>query len=413
VLGRWRANHDLDATIPKEGGTGLTTASGFVWLRFFNEATSSSWNREPTFWSVQEDAFGTLLAFSNALGNIRVDPNTGEVVPLSALNVGTGTFVDIVYPRSGSVQYGDSAYLAAMATTNATGARVVRVEFYNGEVMIGSSTRYAWEAATTTSSILWTNVASGLYAIQARAYDSLGNVGVSRTIKVRVEPVTGYVPNPESDYTHEIIAPISLAAGAAGVLTYRCTTPADLGGRVDYAWDARRYVYPNGVATYGVFTTPTSARLEVPVTLSVFAGATTTWQAPAYGQMVNLTLSGTNYYGLSVYASRHVFVTTPGITMVGSTTMRVGTIATFSAQITAAGFTASPRNFSADWLATLGSKNRDHSVNTMSIYGPDGMPVWAVQAPATSTVMRVGCRAYPTGAMESGVSNFIEVQIVP
>lgn len=85
--------------------------------------------------------------------------------------------VSLVAPAEGAVVSGVAA-LAAEATDDVA---VVKVEFYAGEALVAAANFPPWTATWDTTAL-----APGPYALEARAYDVLGNVGRSAVANVEV-----------------------------------------------------------------------------------------------------------------------------------------------------------------------------------------------------------------------------------
>jgi hypothetical protein len=114
---------------------------------------------------------------------------TFQLVETWSVHVGTKPYVGIIAPADGAtyVQPGNIAILAE-ALASEQGATVREVKFYANGTMIGVAT-------SSPYGISWNNVPSGVYQLTAVAVDSLGKMGTSDPVVVRVyAPSSNHLP---------------------------------------------------------------------------------------------------------------------------------------------------------------------------------------------------------------------------
>ncbi|WP_338869014.1 Ig-like domain-containing protein [Spirosoma sp. SC4-14] len=75
------------------------------------------------------------------------------------------------------------ATITLTASANSTGGSISKVEFYNGTTLLGSAT-------TSPYSFAWSNVATGTYALTAKATDNSGAVVTSSVVSITVGTAT-------------------------------------------------------------------------------------------------------------------------------------------------------------------------------------------------------------------------------
>jgi hypothetical protein len=74
---------------------------------------------------------------------------------------------------------------------NTTGT-IVKVEFYQGAILLGQST-------TAPYNVVWNNVSTGMYSLTAKATDNLGRVATSSAVNVKVNAPQVLTVNPVAD----------------------------------------------------------------------------------------------------------------------------------------------------------------------------------------------------------------------
>ncbi|MDF2455168.1 MAG: large protein [Cytophagaceae bacterium] len=161
---------------------------------------------------------------------------TQQTIPPAALsNSNVGPIVNVVAPSNNAV-YTAPASINITAAASASNGSMSKVEFYNGTVLIGTST-----ASPYTYS--WTNVATGNYSLTAKAYDNLGMTATSAAINVTVNPASNVSP------TIVIHTPVNNATFAAPANVTITTSAADTDGSIS------KVEFYNGTVLLGTVST--------------------------------------------------------------------------------------------------------------------------------------------------------------
>lgn len=120
--------------------------------------------------------------------------------------------VAITAPVSGATVGGPaSVVLSANATTTATGAKIVKVDFLSGTTNFGTAT-------VVPFSVTWKNVPIGAYTLTAKATDSLGGTNTSTAVHLTVatnKPPTVTITVPKTNTTYQAGSAIALTATAS------------------------------------------------------------------------------------------------------------------------------------------------------------------------------------------------------
>ena len=144
---------------------------------------------------------------------------TQQTIPATALyNNNVGPIVNITAPTNGAA-FTAPASMSISATASASNGSISKVEFYNGTVLLGTST-------TTPYAYSWTNVAAGSYALTTKAYDNLGVSASSASVNVTVNSATNSVP------TIVINSPLNNASFTAPGNVSITTSPSDVDGSI-------------------------------------------------------------------------------------------------------------------------------------------------------------------------------------
>jgi|GEM_PF-740037 len=102
-----------------------------------------------------------------------------EVVPATQLYPNSLPTLSITTPINNQ-KFTPPANINITANTNDSDGSIAKVEFYNGTVLLGTST-------VSPYSFAWSGVAAGNYTIRTRAYDNRGGVTVSAPVLVSVQ----------------------------------------------------------------------------------------------------------------------------------------------------------------------------------------------------------------------------------
>lgn len=234
---------------------------------------------------------------------------------------------------------GSTLSLTATLTASATDDRSVsRVEFYQGNVLIGTSSYTPYNVSWDT-----TLVPNGSYTLTSRAYDSTGNVGTSSGVVVTVNnetvPPTTWLTSPAPGtsvaMTVTLTAEASDNVGVTRVEFYRGSTLLGTDSTAPYsitwntqsvpnggyaltskAYDAARNVGTSAGVTVTVGNAPPSTELIVN---GGFEGSASPWVLSGYSSYVaggSYPHSGTGYNELgasnSVTGSTEQVLTLPG-----------------------------------------------------------------------------------------------------
>lgn len=116
--------------------------------------------------------------------------------------------VVITEPENGD-SFTAPATINITANANDVDRKVVKVDFYEGNNLLGTST-------TAPYSMSWANVPQGNYALKAIATDDFGDTGVSPVVNITVEnaPPTVEITNPKEGDSFVGLTPITIEATA-------------------------------------------------------------------------------------------------------------------------------------------------------------------------------------------------------
>jgi len=135
----------------------------------------------------------------------------GEIVYIDALTFSNATTtnqaptVGITNPTNGTV-YTAPATVTMNATASDSDGVLLRVEFYQGSTLLGSS-------FSSPYSYTWNSAPAGAYALTAKAYDNSGNITTSSTVNITVDtPPTVSITSPANNTN--FIAPASVTINA-------------------------------------------------------------------------------------------------------------------------------------------------------------------------------------------------------
>jgi RHS repeat-associated protein len=128
---------------------------------------------------------------------------TSAPVSITVNNPPTAT---LTAPLSGA-SFNPPATVTLAATASDTDGTVVKVEFYQGALLIGTATAAPYAAS-------WSVLAPGTYTLTAKAYDNLGGTGVSAPVSVTVAGSVTFLHN---DFAGNPIA----ATDANGALLWK------------------------------------------------------------------------------------------------------------------------------------------------------------------------------------------------
>ncbi|MDF2455193.1 MAG: type sorting protein, partial [Cytophagaceae bacterium] len=134
-----------------------------------------------------------------------------QVVPQIRLSSNPLPSVSISSPSNNTTVNAGNLTIAATATDNGS---IAKVEFYNGNTLLGTDT-------TSPYSYLWNNVPAGTYNLTARATDNQGGIKTSSVVTLVVKSVTvNQSPNvsltsPATGATYNAPANITISASAS------------------------------------------------------------------------------------------------------------------------------------------------------------------------------------------------------
>lgn len=178
------------ANVILDAGTITLTASasdntGIAKIEFFNGPIllgTSTTNPYRYTWSDAAAGNYSLTArATDNLGGITVSSVVNIIVKATAVNKAPS--VSLTSPGNGS-GYTAPVNITLSATASDTDGSVVKVEFYNGHALLGSSS-----STVSPYSYTWTNIGAGVYTITAKAYDNSGGSSVSGSTSVTVTAV--------------------------------------------------------------------------------------------------------------------------------------------------------------------------------------------------------------------------------
>ncbi|RQO66650.1 hypothetical protein DBR40_22515 [Pedobacter sp. KBW01] len=162
---------DTDGTIAKvefyQGSTllGQSTIAPYSFV----------WNNPPV---------GTYALTAKATDN-----NGGTTLSVVVnVTVSAAPTVSITAPLN-NTSFAANSNITVNASTTGT---IVKVEFYQGSVLLGQST-------TAPYAVVWNNVSPGMYTLTTKATDNLGRVATSSTVNVKVNVAQALAVNPVAD----------------------------------------------------------------------------------------------------------------------------------------------------------------------------------------------------------------------
>jgi RHS repeat-associated protein len=169
----------------KELAKRLTDSDGTVTLvEFFGDGALLGATSTPPFgftWS-------NVAAGSHTLTARATDNRNGQTTsaPVS-ITVNSPPTATLTAPVSGA-SFNPPATVTLTATASDTDGTIVKVEFYQGAILIGTATAAPYAAS-------WSVLAPGTYTLTAKAYDNLGGTGVSAPVSVTVAGSVTFLHN--------------------------------------------------------------------------------------------------------------------------------------------------------------------------------------------------------------------------
>jgi RHS repeat-associated protein len=151
--------------------------------------------------------WSNVAAGSHTLTARATDNRNGQTLsaPVS-ITVNSPPTATLTAPVSGA-SFNPPATVTLTATASDTDGAVVKVEFYQGAILIGTATAAPYAAS-------WSVLAPGTYTLTAKAYDNLGGTGVSAPVSVTVAGSVTFLHN---DFAGNPIA----ATDANGALLWK------------------------------------------------------------------------------------------------------------------------------------------------------------------------------------------------
>ena len=187
-----------------------------------------------------------IVLYSNGVRIWGTEPGAGNVSPT----------VSLTAPANGQT-FTAPASITMNATANDTDGTVARVEFLNGNTVIGTDT-------TSPYSFVFSNVAAGTYALSARAIDNGGAIGLSNVATVTVNPPV------TPDFSLSANPPsLTINRGASGTSTITITRINGFTSSVAFSATG----LPAGVTA--AFNPTSTAATSTVLTLAASATATT------------------------------------------------------------------------------------------------------------------------------------------
>ncbi len=264
----------------------------------------------PYFFSWTNVAAGTYSISAKAYDNIgATTTSTAITIVVNTILVNTPPTVTLTNPTNSAI-YTAPATISLAATASDPNGSIVKVEFYKGTTLIGTST-------TAPYTFPWVNVAVGTYVVTAKAYDNQGATATSNAATIVVNAVPANLPpivsitSPVNNAQYNSPATIAINAKAsdpdgtiAKVVFYNGTTVlgTDLSAPYSFIWQnvaagtynltARAYdnlgantyssivvvkvVKPLPVPTIAISSPANNAQFTAPATIGIKATATIT-----------------------------------------------------------------------------------------------------------------------------------------
>lgn len=154
-------------------------SSGIFRVDFWDETNlvgSTSTAPYTVSWNTKQVANGTHTLFTRAYDKCN-NLGTSATVTLTVNNDLTPPTISLSSPASGQILSGVTT-LAATASDN---VGVVRVEFWDGSILLATDTAAPWSYGWDTAL-----APNGGHSVSARAYDAAGNVGSSPSVSVTI-----------------------------------------------------------------------------------------------------------------------------------------------------------------------------------------------------------------------------------
>lgn len=354
-------------------GVSIGTDTSFPYSISWTPTTAGSFAITAT----ATDNFGTLTSTATTSGVVTV-----------TVTGGTGPTVTITNPATGSTMLTGSSTTIVASATAASGT-IANVEFLANGLSLGNDTAFPYNQ-------VFTPTATGVYALTARATDTLGNVTTSPSVVVTVNAASIGAP------IVSIIAPLSGASLPVNVATTVIANASDPDGNI-----ASVQFFANGTSIgsssaypFRATFTPTAPGIYVLTALATDNGG-------------NITTSGAVSISVSGGASPSVAISSP----TSGSTVGVNALQTITANATApGGFVASVQflvngvslssktsfPYSASWTPTatgtytLAARVTDNigniadSANVTVVVGTSTPPTVAITNPATGSSYTVG-----------------------
>lgn len=183
------------------------------------------------YWVKMVRSGNTFTAYSSANGSawtlvgsdtITMTPNVYVGLALTSHNntalctatiesVNATPSITVTSPASGAT-FAAPAAIAIGATPFDSSAAVTRVDFYNGPILLGTST-------TAPYGYTWNGVGAGSYSLSAQATDSLGTVFTSSSVAITVNPAGSGLPTPWADQDIGAVGVTGSSASSSGTFT--------------------------------------------------------------------------------------------------------------------------------------------------------------------------------------------------
>jgi lysozyme family protein len=166
--------------------TATTTQGAITKVEFYNGATLlGTSTTSPYSYSWANVAAGSYAITAKAYGsNGTTTTTTAATITVTAA---VAPVVTLTAPANGA-SFTAPATIALTATATTTQGTITKVEFYNGATLLGTST-------TSPYSFSWPSVATGSYAVTAKAYGSNGTTNTTPAANITVTAaVTGPAP---------------------------------------------------------------------------------------------------------------------------------------------------------------------------------------------------------------------------
>lgn len=171
-----------------------------------SDATVASVPGSVAFAAGQSSVAIAVSALAPGTATITASANGGQTT--ATVNVDAPPSINITSPGANSV-YQAGANIAIVADAADPDGTVVRVDFYQGAMLLGSSSAVPY-------SFTWTNVPPGSYSLTAVASDNQGATSTSAAVTIRVNaPPIVTLTSPTNGATFTASATIPLIATAA------------------------------------------------------------------------------------------------------------------------------------------------------------------------------------------------------